>query len=247
MNPAMGRVNPKEDGMEVCDVIDEAESWETERWKPVSEWAMAGASFIRNHDHGKRAGLADSLDRLERWVEWIPMGWQRLYLELRCALVSVNTASVRSVWIHEPEVVDGGLLLDVDGGDRVVRGMVRKAWARSRCTCMRCGRPGKPRCISGYVKTLCARCAALETLSVELDRCLHDPWDGDPLSLTPTWPRELSPLVKVLMEEGSRLGAFGIESCTAGDPIPPATQGWLRDVWDHVQRQVEDVESRRIP
>lgn len=233
--------------MEVCDVIDEDPSREIDGWKPVSEWAMPGASFIRNRGPVKGGGLADSLDRLERWVEWIPMGWQRLYLELRCALVSVNTNSVRSVWIHEPEVVDGGLVLDVDGGDRVVRGMVRKAWARSRCTCMRCAHPAKPRPISGYVKTLCARCAALETLSVELDACLHDPLDGDPLSLTPTWPRELSPRVKVLMEEGARLGALRVESCTAGDPIPPATQRWLRDVWEHVQREQEDVESRRIP
>lgn len=233
--------------MEVSDVIDDAPSWETDRWEPVSEWEMAAESVIYNHAHAKGGGLADSLDRLERWVEWIPMGWQRLYLELRCALASVDTSPARFVWIHEPEVVDGGLVLDIDGGDRVVRGILRKAWARSRCTCMCCGRPGKPRWIGGYVKTLCARCTAFEALSVELDACLHDPLDGDPLSLRPTWPREMSPAMRVLMEEGARLGALGLESCTAGDAIPPATQRWMRDVWEHVQRWQADVHSRRLP
>jgi hypothetical protein len=251
MNSDMDRVN-KEDGMTVCELIDEDECWSTNDLYP---WPDSGNEDVIKWGvwvPGDRSSpnlktLPESLERLERWVEWIPMGWQRVYLDMRCALASLGVSQHRDVQIHEPSVVDGGLVFDVEGSDRAVCGILRKAWARSRCTCMNCGRTGKPRRMDGYVKTLCARCCALEVLSRGLDQALHEPWNGDPLQVSPAWPKDLSPLVRVLMKEGARLGALEVDSLEDGEVIPPAVQAWLRDVWEHVQRQLDAVASRTIP
>jgi len=237
--------------MTVCEVIDEDECRSTNDLYPwpdsgnedVITW---GAWIPGDRSSPNAISLAEILEQLERWVEWIPLGWQRLYLDMRCALVALGASQHRDVQIHEPLVVNGGLVFDVDGRDRAVCGIVRKAWARSRCTCMNCGRNGKPRRIDGYVKTLCAHCCALDVLSSALDELLHDPSNGDPLQVSRAWPKDLSPLVRVLMEEGARLGAIEVSSMVAGETIPPAVQAWLRDVWEHVQRQLAAVEPTDI-
>jgi hypothetical protein len=238
--------------MTVCEVIDDDECRSTNSLYPCpdpgkDDITTYGAWITGDRSSPKVKTLAGSLERLERWVEWIPIGWQRVYLDMRCALVALGASQHRDVQIHEPLVVNGGLVFDVDGRDRAVCGIVRKAWARSRCTCMNCGFTGKPRTIDGYVKTLCARCCALDFLSRGLDEVLHDPWDGDPLQVTPVWPKNLSPLVRMLMKEGARLGTLEVDSPEAGEVIPTAVQAWLRDVWEHVQRELDAVEPRTIP
>lgn len=238
--------------MRVCEVIDEGECWSPDRqdpWPdPGTEDAIACGEWITSDRCAPDVKtLAECLQRLERWVEWIPIGWQSLYLDMRCALVALGSHQKRAVWIHEPLVVNGGLVFDVDGSDGAVCGIVRKAWARSRCTCMSCGFTGKPRRIDGYVKTLCARCCALDVLSRGLDEVLHASWNWGTLQRSPIWPKDLSPLVGVLMKEGARLGALEVDSLVAGDPIPPAVLGWLRDIWNHVQRQLAVLETRAIP
>ncbi|MDR6766498.1 hypothetical protein J2W88_001763 [Acidovorax delafieldii] len=237
--------------MRVCEVIDEGECWSPDSqdpWPdPGTEDVIACGAWIASDRCAPDAKtLAECLQRLERWVDWIPIGWQSLYLDMRCALVALGSHQKRAVWIHEPLVVNGGLVFDVDGRDRAVCGIVRKAWARSRSTCMGCGCTGKRRRINRHVKTLCARCYALDALSRDLDKVLQEPWDGDRVGLSPAWPRDLSPLIKVLIKEGARLGALKVESLVAGDAIPHAVLAWLWDVWGHVQRPLAVDESRTI-
>lgn len=196
-------------------------------------------------DDPSEGGLANSLERLEAWVEWVPMGWQRLYLDMRCSFMGLNASHFQLVRIHEPAVVEGGLVLDVDAADPVVRGIVRKAWARSRCTCMRCGRPGRLRRAGEYPKTLCARCWALQTLCDDLDACLLDPID-DPLQLPVVWPRTLSPITWRLIEEGARRGALSVERPVAGEGIPAADQAWLREAWNRVQTALDNPTAMGI-
>jgi len=207
---------------------------------------LESESRTQHPDERSVGGLAISLERLEAWVEWVPIGWQRLYLDMRCSFMGVNAFHFTSVCIHEPVVVDGGLVLDVDAADPVVRGIIRKAWARSRCTCMRCGRPGRLRRAGEYRKTLCARCWALQTLCDDLDACLHDPLDGDPLQLPAVWPLTLSPITWRLIKEGARRGALSVDRPVAGEGISAADQAWLREVWDRVQTALDDPNIRGI-
>lgn len=130
------------------------------------------------HPSQDRYAFADSWSRLNRHVELIPMGWQRLYSDLRFTLAVISTAKRCTIEITGAWEEDG--LLQVRSGttDRVVQGVLRKARVRAMYTCMECGKPGKQRELDEWRQaTLCGSCAAPRLLTLEiarliaLDRC----------------------------------------------------------------------------
>jgi hypothetical protein len=125
-----------------------------------------------------RFAFADSWSRLNRHVELIPMGWQRLYSDLRFTLAVISTPKRCTIEIAGAWEEDGLLQVQSDTTDRVVQGVLRKARVRAMCTCMECGRPGKQRELDEWRQaTLCGSCAGPRLLSLEiarlmaLDRC----------------------------------------------------------------------------
>lgn len=114
----------------------------------------------------------ESLMRLDSRVDWVPLGWQRLYGDLRMQLHAIAMGHRQHIQMFGPRVEEGCLMLDVEGEDPVVRGLVRKACARARCTCMQCGRPGISRVIHRSRKVLCSACAGIELLEHDLQGVL---------------------------------------------------------------------------
>lgn len=132
----------------------------------------------RAQSGGNRHAFADSWSRLNRHVELIPMGWQRLYSELRFTLAAISTARRCMIEIAGAWEEDGLLQVQSETTDPVVQGVLRKARVRAMHTCMECGKPGKPRELDEWRQaTLCGSCAGPRLLAVEvarliaLDRC----------------------------------------------------------------------------
>lgn len=126
----------------------------------------------------ERYAFADSWSRLNRHVELIPMGWQRLYSDLRFSLAVISTAKRCTIEIAGAWEEDGLLQVQSDTTDRVVQGVLRKARVRAMHTCMECGKPGKQRELDEWRQaTLCGTCAGPRLLALEiarliaLDRC----------------------------------------------------------------------------
>lgn len=125
-----------------------------------------------------RYAFADSWSRLNRHVELIPMGWQRLYSELRFTLAVISTPKRCTIEIAGAWEEDGLLQVQSDTTDPVVQGVLRKARVRAMSTCMECGKPGKLRELDEWRQaTLCGSCAGPRLLALEvarliaLDRC----------------------------------------------------------------------------
>lgn len=125
-----------------------------------------------------RYAFADSWSRLNRHVELIPMGWQRLYSELRFTLAAISSPERCTIEISGAWEEDGLLQVQSETTDPVVQGVLRKARVRAMHTCMECGKPGKLRELDEWRQaTLCGSCAGPRLLALEvarliaLDRC----------------------------------------------------------------------------
>jgi hypothetical protein len=118
-----------------------------------------------------RLAYDDSIVRLNRFVEQIPMGWQKLYLELRLKLYAISCAERSGAVIDRVWAEDGCLQFQSETTDAVVQGILRKTRVRASHTCMRCGKPGKMRELDEWQQaTLCGTCAAPRLLELELAR-----------------------------------------------------------------------------
>lgn len=114
----------------------------------------------------------ESLDRLDRQIDHIPMGWQRLYGDLRHALRVLAADSRMSIRIDGAWEEDGRLCIDSDTKDPAVQGVLRKARTRAMQSCSICGRPGKGRELANWQEaTLCGKCAGPRLLSLEIVEC----------------------------------------------------------------------------
>ena len=125
-----------------------------------------------------RHAFADSWSRLNRHVELIPMGWQRLYSELRFTLAAISSPERCTVEIAGAWEEDGLLQVQSETTDPVVQGVLRKARVKAMHTCMQCGKPAKQRELDEWRQaTLCGSCAGPRLLALEiarliaLDRC----------------------------------------------------------------------------
>jgi hypothetical protein len=132
----------------------------------------------RAQSGGNRHAFSDSWSRLNRHVELIPMGWQRLYSELRFTLAAISTPRRCTIEIAGAWEEDGLLQVQSETTDAVVQGVLRKARVRAMHTCMECGKPGKLRELDEWRQaTLCGSCAGPRLLALEvarliaLDRC----------------------------------------------------------------------------
>ena len=115
----------------------------------------------------------ESLARLDRHVDHIPPGWQRLYGDLRHALSVFATIHRMNIRIDGAWHEDGHLRVESDTSDPVIQGVLRKARMRAMHTCSQCGKRGKRRELVNWQEaTLCGRCAAPRLLSLNIERVL---------------------------------------------------------------------------
>ena len=106
---------------------------------------------------------------LNRAAAQVPPGWRDLLTRTHYKLIAtICECPVRRRAADSITVIITDQELDFKlrtVSDSVLRGILRKATARSRCTCNQCGRRGRVRSIGDdYVGTLCARCAAVPLL-----------------------------------------------------------------------------------
>ena len=99
----------------------------------------------------------------------VPPGWRNLLTQTHHKVRGAIAQSVRRRHVAaglKVIITDQELEFDFSmAPDPVLRGILRKATVRSRCTCSQCGRRGRVREIGDdYVGTLCARCAAVPML-----------------------------------------------------------------------------------
>jgi hypothetical protein len=114
-----------------------------------------------------------SLVQLERRVDWIPLGWQPLFGDLRRALRGIADRSRVDVIIEGAFEEDGLLYVDCQADDEVVQGLLRKTRAKAKNTCVHCGLRGRRRELDNWRETtLCGTCAGPRLLQVELRRVL---------------------------------------------------------------------------
>lgn len=120
-----------------------------------------------------RFAFAESWSRLNRHVEQIPIGWQRLYAELRFGLAVISSPARSTIRIDGAWEEDGCLQVQSDTEDPVVQGVLRKARVRAMHTCMACGKPGKLRQLDDWKEaTLCGTCAGPRLLALEIARLI---------------------------------------------------------------------------
>lgn len=125
------------------------------------------------HPGQDRYAFADSWSRLNRQVELIPMGWQRLYSDLRFTLAAISSPGRCTIEISGAWEEDGLLQVQSETTDPVVQGVLRKARVRAMNTCMECGKPGKPRELDEWRQaTLCGSCAGPRLLALEVSRLI---------------------------------------------------------------------------
>lgn len=116
---------------------------------------------------------ADSLSRLNRHLDQIPMGWQALYVDLRFTLYCIETPARAATRIDGAWEEDGLLHVQSDSADRVVQGVLRKARVRAMHTCSVCGKRGKLRQLDEWREaTLCGSCAGPRLLKLQIARLL---------------------------------------------------------------------------
>jgi hypothetical protein len=135
----------------------------------------------RHHGDPAESRFRASLQVLDQRIDWIPMGWQRLYGDLRSKLRAIECFSRRVVFIHGAHEQDGYLHVEAVTDDKVVQGILRKARATALYTCMACGRRGRPRKIGEQHLSLCGHCAGcvqlrdlVESVLVTHERaCIH--------------------------------------------------------------------------
>lgn len=115
----------------------------------------------------------ESLAALNERVESIPMGWQRLYADMRLRLYAAYCEGREAIVILGAYEQDGHLFVESTAPDFVIQGILRKARMKARCTCTECGLPGKPRELEDWREAvLCGRCAGPRLLRLEIHRLL---------------------------------------------------------------------------
>lgn len=116
-----------------------------------------------------QTNFAKSLDQLNRRVDWVPHGWQALYVDLRRRLIGVQSVQRAHIHIEGPWLGMYALYFEVKGEDKVVRGILRKALRTSCHVCRDCGRPGKSWEIQDRDMVLCSHCVGLRLLRADLE------------------------------------------------------------------------------
>lgn len=98
----------------------------------------------------------------------VPPGWRRHYATLLHGLKATASPVKRAIRVSGPSFDNGAVLLQVTMDDPVLTGLVRKARARMSCTCMTCGKVGKPRQVGFNGGVLCASCYTERRLRLQL-------------------------------------------------------------------------------
>lgn len=115
----------------------------------------------------------ESLAVLNQRVESIPMGWQRLYADMRLRLYAAYCEGREAIIILGAYEHDGHLFVESTAPDFVIQGILRKARMKARYTCTECGLPGKLRELDDWREAvLCGRCAGPRLLRLEIHRLL---------------------------------------------------------------------------
>ena len=149
--------------------------------------------------------FAQSIDSLMQKVDWVPMGWQRVYREMivrlrrticprRSALILV----VRPITLH-------GLNICMSDDDDAIEGIIRKTNKTMSCTCSICGNKGRRVRVGTVRNTLCATCLAPRQLQQEVKRLLRR---LDPTRVTPDVQKifafdDLAPCLRMVIPESS--------------------------------------------
>jgi hypothetical protein len=175
-----------------------------------------------------------SLVQLDNRVDWIPVGWQPLFGDLRRALRGIAHRSRDNLVIEGAFEEDGLLYVDCQADDEVVQGLLRKARARAKHTCVYCGRRGRRRELDNWRETtLCGACAGPRLLQLELrrvlalDRCgtivLHDELRSSRRTV----------LLRAAM--GASRSQFFVPAVRSDEE---RTRAWLRQLSDRVDREL---------
>lgn len=115
----------------------------------------------------------ESLAMLNQRVESIPIGWQRLYADMRLRLYAAYCDGREAIVILGAYEQDGHLFVESSAPDFVIQGILRKTRMKARSTCTECGLPGKVRELEDWREAvLCGRCAGPRLLRMELQRLL---------------------------------------------------------------------------
>lgn len=144
------------------------------------------------------------MDLLDSRIERVPLGWQRLYADMRLALRAVRCEQRRQTALFGPEFLpSAGMEIGVLNADRTVEGIVRKAMRRSLQTCECCGGRAKVRQIGFCCKVLCATCGALPMLEAELEALVREvDRKSDSESAGSRDVMQISPRVRALIDRG---------------------------------------------
>lgn len=115
----------------------------------------------------------ESLAVLNERVEFIPMGWQRLYADMRLRLYAAYCEGREPIVFLGAYEQDGQLFVESHAPDYVIQGILRKARTKARCTCTECGQLGRRRELQDWREAvLCGRCAGPRLLRLEIHRFL---------------------------------------------------------------------------
>lgn len=130
---------------------------------------VSGSEIIDRRVTVQPSPYEESLSVLNKRVDWIPMGWQALYTDMRVALAAAASPIREQVTVCGGCYEDGLLYVDSGANDAVVQGVLRKARARAKNTCAWCGCHGaRLRQAGECIQTLCGKCGGLYLLKEEL-------------------------------------------------------------------------------
>lgn len=179
-----------------------------------------------------------SLDRLESRIEWIPAGWQQLYIELRRRLIGVKSTVRQNTHLDVPWPDMELLYIESKNADPIVEGILRKVARSSRYICCECGRMGKPRLIEDREVVLCSGCAGLRLLELDLSR--FNAWiaQREMESATVLVPSEaLTPRLAELMKVTGPQGSHS-HNGTAWLLDLQATKAWINQSLNLLREQI---------
>jgi DNA-directed RNA polymerase subunit RPC12/RpoP len=183
------------------------------------------------NDASGQSNFAHSLDMLNRCVEWVPHGWQALYMDMRRRLIAVRSEKRSHICIKGPWLTRDALYVQTTDDDHVVKGILRKTLRASRYICCECGYAGRPREIQEQELVLCPHCAGLRLLRADLsivNRFLrrHAPRAGSEWMET----FRLSPRVVALIKTAQ----------------PEAIEGRGYDIWRVNVRAAQEIVDKAI-
>lgn len=182
----------------------------------------------------------ESLARLDRAVERVPIGWQRLYGDLRHALRLIRSKLRASTRIDGAWEEDGLLRVESESPDPVVQGVLRKARTRAMNTCMQCGKPGKRRELANWQDaTWCGACAAPRLLALDIERVLALDACGSAEIRDQLKSQTESVLIRAAAEAAEQAHALSVGFVINQLPASQMRE-WLRRLHDRIE---EDLAS----